>query len=81
VAQYVLEAVLKGGIMEKDPCATCGGAGAIRCSHCGGNGINRNSGLLDDQCHGCKGTGKETCQDCEGTGVWRPVAITADSRK
>ena len=45
--------------MVKDPCAYCGGTGAIRCNHCGGTGINENSSLLHDQCHGCKGTGRE----------------------
>jgi hypothetical protein len=32
--------------MVKDPCAYCGGTGAIRCNHCGGTGINENSSLL-----------------------------------
>ena len=34
--------------MVKDPCAYCGGTGAIRCNHCGGTGINENSILLHD---------------------------------
>lgn len=61
--------------MAHDPCAICSGTGAIRCSHCGGSGINRRSSLLDDECYGCKGMGTERCQECRGTGEWHDVSI------
>jgi len=67
--------------MVKDPCAYCGGTGAIRCNHCGGTGINENSSLLQDQCHGCKGTGRERCQSCRGTGEWWPVGVAASQEQ
>lgn len=66
--------------MANDPCALCGGTGALRCNHCGGGGINQNSSLLDDQCHGCQGTGQERCQECRGTGEWRPVTSFLQTR-
>lgn len=63
--------------MAHDPCITCYGTGAIRCSHCGGSGINRKSGLLDDPCLGCQGAGLEKCQECRGTGEGRAIGIAA----
>lgn len=50
------------------PCSSCGGTGAVRCTHCGGCGINHHSNLLNDPCRGCAGAGKEKCRTCQGTG-------------
>ncbi len=61
--------------MTLDPCVPCGGTGAVRCTHCGGNGINRNSNLLNDPCRGCQGAGKERCQECQGTGKRPEVGV------
>lgn len=56
--------------MTTEMCLICAGTGGIRCTHCGGNGINLNSSLLGDACRACKGTGREICQACKGTGAW-----------
>lgn len=61
--------------MAHDPCVICYGTGAIRCTHCGGGGINRRSSLLNDECRGCKGTGQERCQECQGTGERRTAVL------
>lgn len=54
--------------MTLDPCIPCGGTGAVRCSHCGGRGLNLHSALLNDPCRSCTGTGKEKCRACQGAG-------------